>query len=385
MKILLINRWSHLDTVGGAERVFFSMANALSEKHTITALAMTQTGKDKPFFELSPNVKFLHKNHCYERTKSIWHRIVRAFYISRTKRHRCDQQYTDPIWAKMIRPVIVKEEPDIIIAYSLDLARVCLHTLSVECPVIIMFHQSARSILNCLTLEDREILEKAASVQVLMPSDVSFVEKRVRCRNIICIPNTVKISGYTSALSNHKIIHVGRVSESDKRQHILIEAFHLLQDDFPDWKVEFWGEISEQNPYARECYELVKRYRLESRVQFKGITHHVSEKLAQGSIFAFPSKEEGMGIALVEAMEVGLPAVGFQSCHAVNEIIQDGVNGILCEDGVVPFSEALKKLMESEVLRKELGAHAKVSVDKYTSGKVWQAWENLLYQVLQND
>lgn len=361
------------------------MANALSEKHTITALAMTQTGKDKPFFELSPNVKFLHKNHCYERTKSIWHRIARAFYISRTKRHRCDQQYTDPIWAKMIRPVIVKEEPDIIIAYSLDLARVCLHTLSVECPVIIMFHQSARSILNCLTLEDREILEKAASVQVLMPSDVSFVEKRVRCRNIICIPNTVKISGYTSALSNHKIIHVGRVSESDKRQHILIEAFHLLQDDFPDWKVEFWGEISEQNPYARECYELVKRYRLESRVQFKGITHHVSEKLAQGSIFAFPSKEEGMGIALVEAMEVGLPAVGFQSCHAVNEIIQDGVNGILCEDGVVPFSEALKKLMESEVLRKELGAHAKVSVDKYTSGKVWQAWENLLYQVLQND
>lgn len=385
MKILLINRWSHLDTVGGAERVFFSMANALSEKHTITALAMTQTGKDKPFFELSPNVKFLHKNHCYERTKSIWHRIARAFYISRTKRHRCDQQYTDPIWAKMIRPVIVKEEPDIIIAYSLDLARVCLHTLSVECPVIIMFHQSARSILNCLTLEDREILEKAASVQVLMPSDVSFVEKRVRCRNIICIPNTVKISGYTSALSNHKIIHVGRVSESDKRQHILIEAFHLLQDDFPDWKVEFWGEINEQNPYARECYELVKRYRLESRVQFKGITHHVSEKLAQGSIFAFPSKEEGMGIALVEAMEVGLPAVGFQSCHAVNEIIQDGVNGILCEDGVVPFSEALKKLMESEVLRKELGAHAKVSVDKYTSGKVWQAWENLLYQVLQND
>ena len=61
MKILLINRWSHLDTVGGAELVFFSMANALSEKHTITALAMTQTGKDKPFFELSPNVKFLHK------------------------------------------------------------------------------------------------------------------------------------------------------------------------------------------------------------------------------------------------------------------------------------------------------------------------------------
>ena len=49
MKILLINRWSQLETVGGAERVFFSMANALSERHEVTALAMTQTGAERPF------------------------------------------------------------------------------------------------------------------------------------------------------------------------------------------------------------------------------------------------------------------------------------------------------------------------------------------------
>lgn len=119
-------------------------------------------------------------------------------------------------------------------------------------------------------------------------------------------------------------------------------------------------------------------------MKFQGTTHDVPEKLAQGSIFAFPSSEEGMGIALVEAMEVGLPAVGFRSCHAVNEIIKDGVNGILCEDGVAPFSEALKKLMENEMLRKELGKNAKASVSVYAPEKVWQAWEDLLQQVLQD-
>ena len=49
MKILLINRWSQLEAVGGAERVFFSMANALSERHEVTALVMMQTGAERPF------------------------------------------------------------------------------------------------------------------------------------------------------------------------------------------------------------------------------------------------------------------------------------------------------------------------------------------------
>lgn len=31
MKILLVNRWRHLETVGGAESVFFSMANEFSK------------------------------------------------------------------------------------------------------------------------------------------------------------------------------------------------------------------------------------------------------------------------------------------------------------------------------------------------------------------
>lgn len=69
---------------------------------------------------------------------------------------------------------------------------------------------------------------------------------------------------------------------------------------------------------------------------------------------------------------------------AVNEIIKDGVNGILCEDGVAPFSEALKKLMENEMLRKKFGENAKTSVSAYAPEKVWQAWEDLLQQLLQD-
>ena len=50
----------------------------------------------------------------------------------------------------------------------------------------------------------------------------------------------------TSVLQNRVIMHVGRFSKSHKRQHILIEVFHLLQKDFPDWKIEFWGGNKQQ-------------------------------------------------------------------------------------------------------------------------------------------
>ena len=217
MKILLINRWSQLETVGGAERVFFSMANALSEQHEVTALAMTQTGAERPFFDLNKNVKFLHLKNCYEKTKSIKHKIARTFYINRMRRHRSDQRYEDPIWARIMEPVIRQEKPDIIIAYSLDIARSCLIDLNVSCPVIIMFHRSAELILDCLTPESKKTLEDAACVQVLMPSDISAVGKAATCKKLVCIPNAVRATGMTSALQNRVIMHVGRFSKSHKR------------------------------------------------------------------------------------------------------------------------------------------------------------------------
>jgi len=117
---------------------------------------------------------------------------------------------------------------------------------------------------------------------------------------------------------------------------------------------------------------------LEHEISFCGTTRQVEEVLSEGSIFAFPSSEEGMGICLAEAMTVGLPAVGYRSCHAVNEIIRDKGNGFLCEDGVEPFAEALRRLMSDEGLRKKMGYEAKRTAEAYEASKIWGKWGILL-------
>ena len=82
-------------------------------------------------------------------------------------------------------------------------------------------------------------------------------------------------------------------------------------------------------------------------------------------------------------MSAGLPVIGYKNCPAVYELIKDGENGYLCEDGVNAFAQALDKLMSDEKLRKKMGKAAKEDMKQYDSEKIWDMWEKLIEQVAQ--
>jgi len=66
-------------------------------------------------------------------------------------------------------------------------------------------------------------------------------------------------------------------------------------------------------------------------------------------IFAMPSREEGFGIALVEALAAGLPAVA-SDIGPFAEIIQDGENGLFArKDDPEDFSRTLRKLLDMDM------------------------------------
>ena len=95
-------------------------------------------------------------------------------------------------------------------------------------------------------------------------------------------------------------------------------------------------------------------------------------------IFAFPSHHEGFPLALSEALSCGIPAIGYRSCPAVNEIIVSGENGLLCEDGVEPLADALGRLMDDHMLRRTYGEAARSMAEKYHADGVWGSWKNLI-------
>lgn len=138
-----------------------------------------------------------------------------------------------------------------------------------------------------------------------------------------------------------------------------------------------------QEEYKSELEEYIKNNNLDDAVSLSGRTLNIAEKLLEAEIFAFLSKSEAFGLALAEAMSSGLPAIGYKSCPSVNELIIDGYNGFLCDDGIDDFAEKMKILMQNEDLRKKMGQNAKESMQQFAPEKIWNQWEDLIAKVIK--
>ena len=86
--------------------------------------------------------------------------------------------------------------------------------------------------------------------------------------------------------------------------------------------------------------------------------------LQQSDIFALPTRAECFGIALVEAMSVGLAVVSSR-ITAIPEIIQHGESGILTEAGdYTALAEVLERLVKNPALRLALGGAARKDAER---------------------
>jgi len=97
-----------------------------------------------------------------------------------------------------------------------------------------------------------------------------------------------------------------------------------------------------------------------------------------------PSSYESFGLATAEALAAGLPAVGFADCPGTNEIIQDGVNGLLARgpDRTEALAAGLSRLMGEPALLAELSSRAQQSVAEYEAEGIVMRWEELLQSVV---
>lgn len=378
MNILLFSLSKIMSSSGGITKAYAELANALVEHgHYVTAV-YTDNSVSASFFKFNRKINFYnlglrYKNNC---------RIKLYALLSGTlqKKHKIKYYGYGHILAPKIERIIQSDKPDIIICFQPRAALIIKNILHCTIPTILSCHRRPEEIL-----EDNQglnILEKCDVIHTLSPSQAKIIASSIHNRRIVSIGNaapeyTEKIISYQT----RKIINVASFSE-DKNQLLLIEAFNKVSRDNPTWTLEFWGSTTIHSSYYKKCVRLVKKHGLTSKISFRGITSHVSQKLSDSSIFAFPSMYESFPLSLMEAMSIGLPTIGLRSCTGVNELIEDNINGFLCENNINHFASQLTRLMNDELLRKSFGISAKKSMQKYSRENVWHQWESLLDSLL---
>ena len=379
MRILMVNLWKMINSAGGAEKVFCEMPNMLSERgHSVTAIAFDKN-KGKPFYAVNENVKFINSGQGCKLGKNWWQKIRASFY-SKNEKELYSEEIYDDIRAKRLAPFVNEKDFDVIISYNPSATRILIHKLKVKIPIITMFHVYPETILKDMSYLTKIALEKCSVIQVLLPSYVNITRKYIDNKMVV-IPNIVPQYSNSDCHKEKCIVNVARIDGQTKRQILLIEAFNKIKTKHPDWKLEFWGDIDYDKKYYKKCQNMISHYKLSEQAFFRGATNNVLNVYNKAAIFAFPSAYEGFGLALTEAMSAGLPAVGCKSCPAVNELIKDGENGFLCENGVDAFAQALEKLMSDEELREKMGKAAKEDMKQYAPDKIWDMWEKLIEQV----
>lgn len=135
------------------------------------------------------------------------------------------------------------------------------------------------------------------------------------------------------------LLSVGEVRDL-KNHKTIIRAIHQMGNQ----NVHYW--VAGRGEAEGDLRNLAQQLGLEARVHFLGYRKDVPQLLKACDIFCFPSYREGLPAALMEAMAAGVPAVASR-VRGNTDLIQDGVNGFLCEpDDVDGFASKISVLME---------------------------------------
>src|SRR5262249_42870073 len=132
------------------------------------------------------------------------------------------------------------------------------------------------------------------------------------------------LSAKSSTLSKGtEVIFVGQLIDR-KGVDLLIEAGQPLLKENPDLHLSLIGS-------GNEALVLRKRARalgIEDRVNFEGTISSdiIQSRIARADVLVLPSRWDGWGMVVNEALSAGVPVIVSDRCGAA-DVVQNGVNG----------------------------------------------------------
>lgn len=175
------------------------------------------------------------------------------------------------------------------------------------------------------------------------------------------------------APSDFLILSVGELIHR-KNHETAIRAVAALEDPSVKYLICGSGQLKGQ------LESLTKELGIEEQVRLLGVRRDIGELNQAADLFLFPSFQEGLPVALMEAMAAGNAVV----CSRIRgnvDLVENGQGGVLCPAAdAAAFADAILHLRESPDLRKIMGQNNRKAVERFSTEKVLEELKEI-YQI----
>lgn len=364
---------------GGVERVLSLKANYFAEHFGYDITIILTEGKDKPlFYPLSDKIKVVHLDINFE---ELWTcSFIKKIFVYLKKQRIYKQKLTAELMR--IRPDIsvslLRREINFINGIKdgskkvgeLHINRANYRNFNTE-KVGFLKRLFAKIWSHNLVSH----LEKLDRLVVLTDKDR---EAWTELSNVVTIPDPLPFVPISvSSLSAKRVVAIARYSH-EKGIDLLLEAWSKVEKIQKEWRLDVFGDGE------RTIYEqMIGNLELDQqRCQLHGRTNDVEYEYSQSSLFVLSSRFEGFGLVIIEAMSCGLPVLAFDCPWGPTEIITDGKDGLLVDNGnVSQLADSIIYLIDHPDVRKQMGEQAKRKSENYKIENLAIVWKDLLEEL----
>ena len=381
-----------LYSAGGIERVVSYKASFFAEQlgYDVTIIVTEGRGRDC-YFPLSDKVKVINFELGFE---ELWKAsFIKKVYLYLTKQRQ---------YKRLLKAELMRIRPDITISmlrreinFLTDIpdGSKKIGELHVNRANYRNFEANDSNLIKRLFAKFwmRSLVGKLRCLDQLVVLTDKSKASWPELSNVTVIPDPIPINvecGVRSVEYGTKakrVVTIGRYAYQ-KGYDLLLQAWAELSrirelENGEEWTLDIYGQ-GDQTDYRQLMAELGID---NNRCHLNGPVEDVVKAYQESSIFVLSSRFEGFGMVLVEAMACGLPVVSFDCPAGPDEIVTDGVDGLLVPSGDVhALAEKLMVLMSDENLRRRLGQQARQTAQRYDMTTLADQWTALFEKVIKN-
>ena len=170
--------------------------------------------------------------------------------------------------------------------------------------------------------------------------------------------------------------HAGAVVDRHKGQRLLLQAAKKLKRQAPDVQFIFLGDGDDLETLKAESSSL-------GNVYWLGFKSNIADYLAGLDVFAFPSRNEGLGSVVLDVMQLGIPVIATDA-GGIPDIVKHEQTGLLISSGDADaLANSIMDLREDAGLRKRLAQGATRCLDQYSPKSMAESYWHL-YQTIMD-